>query len=184
MVDVKSSPWLQVLVACAFFGRSRCVLAARRPGSAQTDVPDAPTAVAAYSIESQKLEGALVHVRCGVYHLVQDSVEVGKRGVRLVPTSHKRSGNEYREHPVDLGGRPVRGHPHGVDRRAEYTVRVIARTPAATAAPRMRRPARRSRPRARYGSSSRTNSSRFSIIRICWQPQKWHTLIPERSGAV
>ena len=56
MYRVLSSPRLRTLVASTFLGVLAVFLLDGGWASAQTQVPDAPTAVAVYSIESQKLE--------------------------------------------------------------------------------------------------------------------------------
>ena len=56
MYRVLSLPSLRTLVASTFLGVLAVFLLDGGWASAQTDVPDAPTAVAVYSIESQKLE--------------------------------------------------------------------------------------------------------------------------------
>ena len=103
-----------VVFALVLLGSVVAVLVISPVAFAQSLGPDAPTAVAVYSVKSEKLE-----VRWSssdaVDHVVQGPVEIGKRGVRLVPAAIERSGDEHRKRAVDLGRRPVQGRPHGAD---------------------------------------------------------------------
>ena len=91
-----------VLFFLALVASLATLLATATAALAQTDVPDAPTAVAVYSIESQKLEVRWSTSDAASTTSFKIQWKSGKRGVRLIPAAHQRSGNEHRERPVDL----------------------------------------------------------------------------------
>ena len=171
-----------ILFALALASSFATLLAITPEVFAQTDVPDAPTAVAVYSIESQKLEVRWSTSFGDVDHRVQDPMEIGKRGVRLIPSAHKRSGDEHRKRAVDLGGRPVQWTGiTGLTDGAEYTVRVIAANSSGDSDPSFGRRLARQLPqpgqaREFMGKRGRQDLRKF-VIPGCGKPgiTLWHS---------